>query len=1480
MAIRVYACGYNSFGNLGNNSTVQTSSPIIMSTTGWYQMPVGSSTMAAIGIDRNVYTWGSGNSGALGNDTTNISVSSPIQITSDGTWSMVGGGYFFVALKNDGTIWSWGNGSQGGIGNSLKINISSMIQIGTENNWTFVTANQQAGCAFGIKTDGSLWSWGSNLSGQQGRNTTVSVSSPVQVGTASNWSQIACGQSSFAIKTDGTLWATGDGTSGNNGLNRVTAVSSWTQVGAGTDWAYCCSQSNNMALKKNGTLWVWGLNSVGNLGDGTVINKSSPIQIAGSWTMATAQGDGYKGVKTDGTLWSWGASTYGQIADGFAINRSSPVQILIGSGPFTNLGYNNQQLWVQADGPTPTPTNTPSPTPSPSPSGSPSPTPSPTTNNYNLYGWGQNGTTGLVGNNSTVNVNSPVLVMSSIDPFVPTTGKSSALLKYGQLYTWGRSASGESGRNTTVAALSPVLVGLENNWVFVCTGYNCGGIKSDGSLWMWGTGANGCIGDGVVVSRSSPVQIAGSWSVVRTTSFSSPFNTVAIRTDGTLWAWGDNSIGQLGQNDLISRSSPVQIGNANNYIDCAYLSVGLAPPFQTSLIIALRADGTLWAVGNGAYEGRTGTGVLTNYSSITQIGTSTDWASFSGTTNCVGAIKKDGTLWMWGTGGNGALGLGNTISRSSPTQMGTGNDWAEVQCNYYYGMARKTNGTIWSWGIGGTGNLGNGTVSRSSPLQIGPSTNAWYALGGGEYTSFGIRLPDPTPTPTLTPLPTPPVQGDIFGWGIGTTGQLAQVTKAVNSSSPVIMPNYSWAQVAGIYSNFACVTADGNLVLWGANGNGQFGIGNVSSYSSPVINPATGVWASVSGGVVVGAIKKDGTLWMAGQGNNGALGTNTAVGRSSFVQVGAATDWTKISCSAYGNGSVFGWRGNNTFAWGENTVGQLGIGTIVNVSTPVLIDATGSWQDILTGNSYSIGLKKDGTLWATGMGSNGRTGLNSTTNRSSWTQIGTSNDWGYVAVGNLNVGAVKKDGTAWIWGAGTNGANANNSITDVSSPLQIGSATNWRFIGVATSAAGAVKSDGTLWMWGVNTFGNLGNNTTVNYSSPVQTVYADTSWVNIIGGLNGFIGYRIAPSPTATTTPTVTASPTPTPSESPSPTPSPSPSNSPSPSPSPSHSPSPTPSPTNSPSPTPSPSPSPSPTTTATPFPSQSPFPTLTPQPTQSPQPTFTPQPTLSPVPTVTPFPTTTQDPTPTGSPTPLPTDTPQPTVTPVPTVTPFPTLTPLPTFTPVPTYTPQPTPVYPATNNYILVPYQNNMNVTNIVPSQEGYAFNNGGGSGINLLLQFMQNDPTPQQVYIELTNNSSVDMVITVGNLVYVIEPGQYFNTVALMPFGQKVTVQSSESSTFTPSSVYGQIFVLPTPTPTPAEILKLQRNIIAVEGDAGSVDTGLINGTSIQRTGYITITENVTQVKVMEIPDGGLIDKTIQQIPEVIPLVCSGYLWVGDV
>jgi alpha-tubulin suppressor-like RCC1 family protein len=262
-----------------------------------------------------------------------------------------------------------------------------------------------------------------------------------------------------------------------------------------------------------------------------------------------------------------------------------------------------------------------------------------------LYGWGSNSSYGAVGNNSAANVSSPVMVMSSVDLFCTNGGSQNAALKSGNLYIWGRNTSGQLGLNSTINVSSPTMVGTANNWVFVNPGFNTGAIKSDGTLWMCGDNGSGSVGDGTVISRSSFVQIAGTWSKVRTETFFAPYHTVAIRSNGTLWGWGDNSIGQLGQNNLVNYSSPVQIGTANNYIDCAVACVGVAPPYNTNLTVALRSDGTLWVIGNGSYEGRTGTGVLTNYSSITQVGTSTDWASISCTTNFVAAVKKDGTLW-------------------------------------------------------------------------------------------------------------------------------------------------------------------------------------------------------------------------------------------------------------------------------------------------------------------------------------------------------------------------------------------------------------------------------------------------------------------------------------------------------------------------------------------------------------------------------------------------------------------------------------------------------------------------------------------------------------------------------------------------------------------------------------------------------------------------------------------------------------------
>lgn len=196
-----------------------------------------------------------------------------------------------------------------------------------------------------LKTDGTLWSWGSNDAGQLGNNIGyVSKSSPVQIGSDTNWANIACGgRNGYAVRTTGTLWSWGDSTYGALGLNQSTSFnykSSPTQIGALTTWSKAFGEAGSfsaMAVKTDGTLWAWGYNLAGRLGDNSVANRSSPVQIGAltNWSSAAPGQFASYGIKTDGTFWSWGTNTYGELAlnNGSAyVFRSSPVQV----GSLTN----------------------------------------------------------------------------------------------------------------------------------------------------------------------------------------------------------------------------------------------------------------------------------------------------------------------------------------------------------------------------------------------------------------------------------------------------------------------------------------------------------------------------------------------------------------------------------------------------------------------------------------------------------------------------------------------------------------------------------------------------------------------------------------------------------------------------------------------------------------------------------------------------------------------------------------------------------------------------------------------------------------------------------------------------------------------------------------------------------------------------------------------------------------------------------------
>jgi alpha-tubulin suppressor-like RCC1 family protein len=251
----------------------------------------------------------------------------------------------------------------------------------------------------------------------------------------------------------------------------------------------------------------------------------------------------------------------------------------------------------------------------------------------------------------------------------------------------------------------------------------CAAIKTTGTLWSWGVNSSGELGQNNANALSSPVQVGAltDWAQVST----GPNSCAAIKTNGTLWTWGDNGQGQLGQNiaAAIDRSSPVQVGALT---DWAQVSAG------GSFCAAIKTTGTLWSWGLNS-SGQLGLNIATTIrrSSPVQVGALTDWSQVSsGETQCV-AIKTNGTLWSWGGNSSGELGQGNTINLSSPVQVGALTDWSQAAGGQNSCAVIKTNGTLWTWGTGSDGRLGlNNEVSQSSPTQVGALTT-WSSVAEG-----------------------------------------------------------------------------------------------------------------------------------------------------------------------------------------------------------------------------------------------------------------------------------------------------------------------------------------------------------------------------------------------------------------------------------------------------------------------------------------------------------------------------------------------------------------------------------------------------------------------------------------------------------------------------------------------------------------------------------------------------------------------------
>ena len=346
---------------------------------------------------------------------------------------------------------------------------------------------------------------------------------------------------------------------------------------------------------------------------------------------------------------------------------------------------------------------------------------------------------GQMGTNDKDNLNTLTQLGSLTDWEQISAGGNHCLAvkQNGTLWGWGGNGSGQLGFNDRVFRSSPVQIGSSTNWSRVSTGGSALslGVKTDGTLWAWGVNNNGQLGlneAGAALYRSSPTQVgvATNWNKVS----AGPFHSLATKTDGTLWSWGNNAAGGLGLNLVAAnhRSSPTQVGVATNW-NLIATSVG-----YTACVIATKTDGTLWTWGSNIC-GPLGTNDQTYRSSPVQIGSLTNWNNIDIAHRAAIASRTDGRLFAWGRNNNGELGVNDRVYRSSPTQVGASTDWNLVGMGTYNAGAIKTNGTLWLWGRASYGQIASGGVERSSPVQIGSATN-WVQLNTEGFASWAIAL--------------------------------------------------------------------------------------------------------------------------------------------------------------------------------------------------------------------------------------------------------------------------------------------------------------------------------------------------------------------------------------------------------------------------------------------------------------------------------------------------------------------------------------------------------------------------------------------------------------------------------------------------------------------------------------------------------------------------------------------------------------------
>ena len=344
----------------------------------------------------------------------------------------------------------------------------------------------------------------------------------------------------------------------------------------------------------------------------------------------------------------------------------------------------------------------------------------------------------------------------------------------------------------------------------VLTGGNFSAVrKSDGTTWTWGRNDNqGQLGNNNMISKSSPVQVVGSHSF---TSVSlGHFHGMGLKSDGSAWCWGYNTFGTLGDNIAASKSSPVSVVGSHSFV--ALVGGG-------GQSIALKSDGGAWCWGVNT-SGECGDNSTTNRSSPVAVVGSHSFADLSGGRYHSMGLKADGTAWAWGAATYGQVGDNSTTSRSSPVAVVGSHSFTNISSGFNCSLGLKADGSIWTWGRNEKGQLGdNTTTNRSSPVVVvGSHSFTQIVIGKGSEVTVARKA-----------------NGEVWCWGYNAYGQVGD-NSTTNRSSPVqVVGSHSFTSISSGWFHVLAQKADGSIWAWGRNNYGQLGDLTTTNKSSPVL---------------------------------------------------------------------------------------------------------------------------------------------------------------------------------------------------------------------------------------------------------------------------------------------------------------------------------------------------------------------------------------------------------------------------------------------------------------------------------------------------------------------------------------------------------------------------------------------------------------------------------------------------------------------